>query len=72
MRLFMYIQARPFSILTGLPLSPGRTLGVVPRQLSPSGYLDLDRDDFDKDTPLDTLQVMASSLVYGVFGASAT
>ncbi|KAL2827252.1 putative short chain dehydrogenase/ reductase [Aspergillus pseudoustus] len=49
----------------------GRTLGVVPRQLSPSGYLDLDRDDFTPGSPLDTLQVMASSLVYGEFGASS-
>ncbi|BCS28062.1 uncharacterized protein APUU_61110S [Aspergillus puulaauensis] len=50
----------------------GRTLGVVPRQLSSSGYLDLDRDDFNQGSPLDTLQVMASSLVYGEFGASST
>ncbi|KAK1761629.1 hypothetical protein QBC33DRAFT_582249 [Phialemonium atrogriseum] len=50
----------------------GRNLGIVPRQLSLSGYLDLERDDFDEGTPLNKLQTVASSLVYGEFGASST
>lgn len=48
----------------------GRTLGVVPRQLSPSGYFDMLRDDFDEGAPLHKLQSVASFLVYGEFGAS--
>ncbi|CAK7223818.1 hypothetical protein SEUCBS140593_005360 [Sporothrix eucalyptigena] len=48
----------------------GRTLGIVPRQLSPSGYMDLESDDFEEGEPLDKLQSVASSLIYGEFGAS--
>lgn len=49
----------------------GRTLGIVPRQLSPSGYMDLESDDFEEGEPLDKLQSVASSLIYGEFGASS-
>ncbi|CAK7233722.1 hypothetical protein SBRCBS47491_008708 [Sporothrix bragantina] len=49
----------------------GRTLGIVPRQLSPSGYMDLEADDFEDGEPLAKLQSVASSLIYGEFGASS-
>ncbi|KAL1899227.1 hypothetical protein Sste5346_003150 [Sporothrix stenoceras] len=29
-----------------------RTLGIVPRQLSPTGYMDLESDDFEEGEPL--------------------
>lgn len=49
----------------------GRTLGIVPRQLSASGYMDLKSDDFKEGEPLHKLQSVASALVYGEFGASS-
>lgn len=42
----------------------GRTLGVVPRQLAPSGYIDLELDDFVEGTPCDKMQKMASMIQY--------
>lgn len=51
--------------------SLGRTLGIVPRQLAPSGYMDFEVDDFKDGTPLHQLQTAASSLVYGDFGNSS-
>lgn len=42
----------------------GRCLGVVARDDSPSGYIDLDHDDFKDGTLLDKLQKIASGLIY--------
>ncbi|OAP57926.1 hypothetical protein AYL99_08664 [Fonsecaea erecta] len=44
-----------FRLITDSSIN-GRTLGIVPRQMSPSGYLDLDRDDFEEGTSLHKLQ----------------
>ncbi|KAF9888862.1 hypothetical protein FE257_008231 [Aspergillus nanangensis] len=48
----------------------GRTLGIVPRQMSPSGYMDMECDDFAEGTSLERLQSCVSSLAYGEFGAA--
>lgn len=45
-------------------MKAGRTLGIVPRQLSPSGYMDYELDDFIDGTPCDKMQKMASLIEY--------
>ncbi|RDL30985.1 Uncharacterized protein BP5553_09774 [Venustampulla echinocandica] len=42
----------------------GRSIAIVPRQLSPSGYLDMELDDFQEGSPCDKLQRVAGSLSY--------
>lgn len=64
-----HIVEKSFGQLTSHS-SLGRTLAVVPRQISESGYIDLEKDDFKPGEPLHLLQSVASSLVYGKFGSS--
>ncbi|EXJ74898.1 uncharacterized protein A1O5_01594 [Cladophialophora psammophila CBS 110553] len=45
----------------------GRCLAIVPRQLSPSGYMDLGLDDIDERTPAGKMQKAASSIPYNKF-----
>ncbi|KAL2844101.1 hypothetical protein BJY01DRAFT_248345 [Aspergillus pseudoustus] len=46
----------------------GKNLAIVPRALSSSGYMDLDLDDHDEDSPAGRLQAAASAISYGNFG----
>ncbi|KAH8695620.1 hypothetical protein BGW36DRAFT_429489 [Talaromyces proteolyticus] len=52
-----------FRLVTDTSIN-GRTLGIVPRQLSSSGYMDLNHDDYNESDPLYNLQIVASTLVY--------
>ena len=57
-------QYHQFYSSTKTYTAEGRTIGIVPRQLSPSGYMDLVLDDFQENSPCDKLQKVASSLKY--------
>lgn len=39
-----------------LAIMLGRSLGVVPRNMAPTGYLDLKQDDYEDGTLMDDLQ----------------
>ncbi|OBT85661.1 hypothetical protein VE02_05772 [Pseudogymnoascus sp. 03VT05] len=50
------------------PSINGRSLAVVPRQVAPSGYMDLELDDFDEGTTMDRLQKAVLAISYNKYG----
>ncbi|KFZ20388.1 hypothetical protein V502_03204 [Pseudogymnoascus sp. VKM F-4520 (FW-2644)] len=46
----------------------GRSLAIVPRQVSPSGYMDLNLDDFENGSTVDKLQKAVLSISYNKYG----
>lgn len=52
------------TLATGIDVNLGRSFGVFAKKRAPEGYMDLDSDDYNDESPMYTLEQLALNMTF--------